>query len=127
MGQGECWKTMERIRTEEEDEEDEAEEPFPFLLKDWRDSCLVIASITEAGMFTGNKKQKWSCQDFCSFIERIFDFDIIHQQQSAVLPEFRLRRNPRSRRVFKGLTCGHESVKIYCTQRWTAFHPQLAS
>lgn len=46
---------MERVRTEEEDEEDEAEELFPFLLKDWRDSCLVIASITEAGTFTGNK------------------------------------------------------------------------
>lgn len=46
---------MERIRTEEEDDEDEDEELFPFLLKDWRDSCLVIASITEPGTFTGNK------------------------------------------------------------------------
>lgn len=42
---------------------------------------------------------------------------------SAVLPELRLRRNPRSRRVFKSLTCGHEPVKVYSivvsrTQRW---------
>lgn len=63
---------MERVRTEEEDEEDEAEELFPFLLKDWRDSCLVIASITEAGTFTGNKIETGHAKDFCGFTERIF-------------------------------------------------------
>lgn len=52
---------MERIRTEEEHED---EELFPFLLKDWRDSCLVIASITEAGTFTGKIKYKLSCKGF---------------------------------------------------------------
>lgn len=50
---------MERMRVVEgvEDEEDE-EEGLPFLLKDWRDSCLVMASTTVAGTFTGDKKQK---------------------------------------------------------------------
>lgn len=48
---------MERMRVEEEVEEEE-EEGLPFLLKDWRDSCLVMASITVPGTFTGSKKQK---------------------------------------------------------------------
>lgn len=41
----------------EDDEEDE-EEGLPFLLKDWRDSCLVMASTTVAGTFTGHKKDR---------------------------------------------------------------------
>lgn len=49
---------MERMRAEEgvEEEEDDEEEGLPFLLKDWRDSCLVMASTTVPGTFTGNKK-----------------------------------------------------------------------
>lgn len=47
---------MERMRVED-DEEDE-EEGLPFLLKDWRDSCLVMASTTVAGTFTGHKKNR---------------------------------------------------------------------
>lgn len=48
---------MERIKAEEGvEEEDDEVEVFPFLPKDWRDSCLVMASITVAGTFTGNKK-----------------------------------------------------------------------
>lgn len=44
---------MERMREVEgvEEEEDEEEEGLPFLLKDWRDSCLVMASTTVPGTF----------------------------------------------------------------------------
>lgn len=51
---------MERMSEVEgvEEEEDEEEEGLPFLLKGWRDSCLVMASTTVAGTFTGEKKQK---------------------------------------------------------------------
>lgn len=52
---------MERMRTEDGDEEDkedeEDDEGLPFLLKDWRDSCLVMASTTVAGTFTEDKGQ----------------------------------------------------------------------
>lgn len=54
LEQGEWGKTMERMRLEE-GVEDEEEEGFPFLLKGWRDSCLVMASTTVPGTFTGNK------------------------------------------------------------------------
>lgn len=54
---GEWGKTMERIRVEEEVEEEEAE-GLPFLLKDCRDSCLVMASTTVPGTFTGSKNRK---------------------------------------------------------------------
>lgn len=40
------------------DEEEDEEEGLPFLLKDWRDSCLVMASTTVPGTFTGDKYQK---------------------------------------------------------------------
>lgn len=51
---------MERMRVEDgvEDDEEDEEEGLPFLLKDWRDSCLVMASITVAGTFTGHKKNR---------------------------------------------------------------------
>lgn len=51
---------MERMRVVEgvEEEEDEEEEGLPFLLKDWRDSCLVMASTTVAGTFTGDKTDR---------------------------------------------------------------------
>lgn len=51
---------MERMRAVEggDEEEDEEEGGLPFLLKDWRDSCLVMASTTVAGTFTWDKKQK---------------------------------------------------------------------
>lgn len=50
---------MDRMRAEdgEDEDEDDDEEGFPFLLKDWRDSCLVMASTTVAGTFTENTKQ----------------------------------------------------------------------
>lgn len=41
-----------------EDNEEDEEEGLPFLLKDWRDSCLVMASTTVAGTFTGHKKDR---------------------------------------------------------------------
>lgn len=41
--------------------EAEEEDGLPFLLKGWRDSCLVMASITEAGTFTGNRSQNIRC------------------------------------------------------------------
>lgn len=43
---------------EEDEEDEEEEEGLLFLLKDWRDSCLVMASTTVAGTFTGAKKEK---------------------------------------------------------------------
>lgn len=48
---------MERMRVAVgvEEDDDEEEEGLPFLLKDWRDSCLLMASITVAGTFTGGK------------------------------------------------------------------------
>lgn len=51
---------MERMRAIEgvEDEEDDEEEGLPFLLKDCRDSCLVMASTTVPGTFTEDRKQK---------------------------------------------------------------------
>lgn len=51
---------MERMRVEDgvEDDEEDEEEGLPFLLKDWRDSCLVMASTTVAGTFTGHKKDR---------------------------------------------------------------------
>lgn len=60
LGQGEWGKTMERMRAIEgvEDEEDDEEEGLPFLLKDCRDSCLVMASTTVPGTFTEDRKQK---------------------------------------------------------------------
>lgn len=45
---------MERSRAAggEEEEDDEDEDGLLFLLKDWRDSCLLMASTTVAGTFT---------------------------------------------------------------------------
>lgn len=60
LEQGEWGKTMERMREEEEGEEEELEEEeegLPFLLKGWRDSCLVMASITEFGTFTAERQE----------------------------------------------------------------------
>lgn len=37
---------------EEDEEEDEEEEGLPFLLKDWRDSCRLMASTTVLGTLT---------------------------------------------------------------------------
>lgn len=70
---------MERMRAEEgvEEEEDDEEEGLPFLLKDWRDSCLVMASTTVPGTFTGNKKHKdrnFVMQAFIGFKRLSFDF-----------------------------------------------------
>lgn len=48
---------MERMRVVEGVEEEE-DEGLPFLLKDWSDSCLVIASITVVGTFTADKKKR---------------------------------------------------------------------
>lgn len=66
LEQGGWGKTMERRRAEEGDEEDveEEEEGLPFLLKDWSDSCLFMASITVLGTFTGKntKGQKLCCR-----------------------------------------------------------------
>lgn len=42
---------------EEVEDEEEEDEGLPFLLKDCRDSCLVIASTTVFGTFTGDKTQ----------------------------------------------------------------------
>lgn len=52
--QGAWGKTMERSRAAggEEEEDDEDEDGLLFLLKDWRDSCLLMASTTVAGTFT---------------------------------------------------------------------------
>lgn len=51
---------MERMRVVEgvDEDDEEEEEGLPFLLKDWRDSCLDMASITVAGTFTGDKKKE---------------------------------------------------------------------
>lgn len=107
---------MERIRTEEEDDEDEDEELFPFLLKDWRDSCLVIASITEAGTFTGNKTEN-AMQMFS--VVSVKGFIILTKsinKLSANCPEYvslRLKKNPGSRQMCKSHIFSHEPVKIY--------------
>ena len=58
---GEWGKTMDRMRAAEgvdEEEEEDEDEGLLFLLKDCRDSCLVMASTTVDGTFTGDKKQK---------------------------------------------------------------------
>lgn len=66
---------MERMRAEdgEEEEEDEEEEGLLFLPKDWRDSCLVMASTTVLGTFTGEKKNrhflKKETQDIIGFLK----------------------------------------------------------
>lgn len=57
--QGECGKTMERMAAEDgedEEDEDEEEEGLPFLLKDWRDSCRLMASTTVLGTLTAMKR-----------------------------------------------------------------------
>lgn len=69
-GQGEWGKTMDRMRAEdgEDEDEDDDEEGLPFLLKDWRDSCLVMASTTVAGTFTEDKRQNdWFDYSFITF------------------------------------------------------------
>lgn len=54
---GEWGKTMDRMMAVDGEEDDDDEEGLPFLLKDWRDSCLVMASTTVAGTFTKDKIQ----------------------------------------------------------------------